>query len=477
MMKYSVLSKSSMNQYDFGYELLSPDFFLRDKIEAWNAMGKGDTSPLSNYFDNIKDTREKCKDTVICYDLSDGIPKFFDGGRITSHIGSVKKTALPGDFAISKLRSYLGEMGIVEERKFPQLFSSEFLIFRAKGEILSPHTLFALCMTDIVQMILDRGQYGTEHPRFYDFLIHELPIPKALISLNSVITQIVKIALIARSDARKMYTEVEELVRLDIGMNNFPAKYNLSYQKSFSETCTAGRIDAEYFDPWNEEIVEFIQRYRGGWGFIRDICYLKNKKFHPNEDENYSYIQLSNIMGGGEILGCVSQLGRNLPSRARRKVDTGDVIVSTVEGSLSRIALISKEHDQHLCSTGFQVIRSNEINPETLFILMGSALGQLQIKRGCSGTNLTSITPDEFSKISLPIVTKEIQGEIQRKVTKYLNLQKVSRCILQCAKEIAEKSIIEGEISATDWLSRGGLLDIPVNKKISRLLTGFANQI
>ena len=456
-MKYSVIQKSEMRQYDFGHDVLSPDFFLPDKVEIWNALKRTSIGTLSYYFDWINDAQNSCDGEVICYDLTDGLPKFFDGGRTTSYIASTKKIALPGDFAISRLRSYLGEMGMVEERNVPQLFSSEFIIFRSKGEKLSAHALFALCMTDMVQTILDRSQYGTEHPRFYEFILQELPIPSVLLSLNPIIVQIIQNALQARHRARDMHIDVVELVGHEFGLNSIPTNHRLIYQKNYAQTFTSGRIDAEYFTPNYEELIKIVQSYHRGWSFVGDICCVNEENFQPQEDRVYSYIQISNIFSGGEIAGCMTEFGQNLPSRARRRVGVGDVIVSTVEGSLSRIALIREDHDQYLCSTGFQVIRSNEINPETLYALMSTPLGQLQLKRGCSGTNLTAINSDEFSKIVLPHITEDKQREIQCKVSKCLELRKTSRYLLQCAKEMVERAITDGEASAMGWLNRQAL--------------------
>jgi hypothetical protein len=44
----------------------------------------------------------------------------------------------------------------------------------------------------------------------------------------------------------------------------------------------------------------------------------------------------------GEINGYVENFGSDLPSRARCKVQKGDVIISSIEGSLESIALITE---------------------------------------------------------------------------------------------------------------------------------------
>ena len=45
--------------------------------------------------------------------------------------------------------------------------------------------------------------------------------------------------------------------------------------------------------------------------------------------------------------------GDQAPSRARRILKENDVIVSSVKGSLEKVALVDKEYDGSLASTGF----------------------------------------------------------------------------------------------------------------------------
>ena len=130
----------------------------------------------------------------------------------------------------------------------------------------------------------------------------------------------------------------------------------------------------------------------------------------------------------------------------------GDVIVSSIEGSLDSIASIKKEYDEALCSTGFHVINSEVFNSETLLVLMKSMVGQLQLKKGCSGTILTAINKDEFDLIVLPIIAKEKQTQIQQKVTESFGLRKRSKHALECAKRAVEMAIEQDEQTAMDWL-------------------------
>ena len=56
------------------------------------------------------------------------------------------------------------------------------------------------------------------------------------------------------------------------------------------------------------------------------------------------------------------QYGAELPTRARRVVKSGQILVASVEGSMQSCALITDEYDGALCSTGFYVLDSDKMN-------------------------------------------------------------------------------------------------------------------
>jgi hypothetical protein len=87
-----------------------------------------------------------------------------------------------------------------------------------------------------------------------------------------------------------------------------------------------------------------------------------------------------------------------------------------------------------------------------LLVLLKSIVGQLQLKKGCSGTILTAINKVEFTKIVLPKVTKKIQTQIQQKVTESFNLRNQSKHLLECAKTAVEMAIEQDEKTAINWL-------------------------
>ena len=294
----------------------------------------------------------------------------------------------------------------------------------------------------------------TEQMNPYISLVNlaKLPVPLMGTNFQKKIEDIVLGSQKIKSQSDDEYVQAQTILLSELGLAKWQPKPRLTFVKNYSSTQRVERIDADYFQPKYEEIVRAIKSYAGGWDRLRNLLNLKAQNYHPEDKQEYRYIELANIAGNGEITDCMIMQGQDLPSRARRKIAIGDVIVSSIEGSLGSIALISKEYDQALCSTGFHVVNSQTFNSETLLVLLKSIVGQLQLKKGCSGTILTAINKDEFSKVILPIIVEKKQTQIQQKVTESINLRKQSKHLLECAKRAVEMAIEQDEQTANDWL-------------------------
>ncbi|MDD5529514.1 MAG: restriction endonuclease subunit S [bacterium] len=277
----------------------------------------------------------------------------------------------------------------------------------------------------------------------------EIPIYEK--NFQEIVKKIFEKAINQIELSKKLYRQAEQILLSELELLDWKPKHRLSFAKKFSETKSADRIDAEYFQPMYEETVKHIKQYKNGYKLLGELIKIKGKNFLPKSNMIYKYIELANISTNGNITGFTEALGKDLPTRARQKVNTGDIIVSSIEGSLSSIALIADNLDNALCSTGFFVINSDVINSETVLVLFKSIVGQLQLKKGCSGTILTAISKDEFLKIVLPNVSK-VQDEIKSKITEMYNAKRVSQKLLDIAKRGVELAIEQSESEAEKWI-------------------------
>lgn len=361
-----------------------------------------------------------------------------------------KKILNKNDVIISTVRPNRNAVSIIIDEKKDLVASTGFC--KLTVQKINPKFLFVLFKTSIYRDLLVRFTTATMYPAVNEDDILNLKIPVFDDKFQTQIGLIAEQSYSLIDKSKYFYSQAEQILLSELGLLNWKPKHRLSFVKKFSDTATAGRIDAEYFQSKYDEVVERIKQYKRGYKSLAEIVRVKNKNFLPKDDVTYRYIELANISANGNINGFIMALGKELPTRARRKVNAGDVIVSTIEGSLSSIALIVDDLDNALCSTGFFVVNSDKINSETLLVLLKSPVGQLQLKKGCSGTILTAIGDDEFKRIILPDLSAGIQNDIQKKITEMYDAKALSNRLLDIAKRGVEMAIEKSEKEAIKWI-------------------------
>ena len=357
---------------------------------------------------------------------------------------------------------FVGRTGIF--RKFSDediVFASYLVRINPDPEIVTPEYLTAFLNTKYgIIDIKRRARHSINQSNVNLEEVKRIEIPLLCNQLQNGITLSFNKAFDSIQASEVVYHQAQTLLLTEIDLADWQPEHQLTFVKNFSDTEHTERIDAGYFQPKYDEIVNSIKNYPSGWDILENLVSLRNPNFKPAAETEYKYIELANIGQNGEINGCMKARGRDLPSRARCKVVLGDVIVSSIEGSLESVALITEEYANALCSTGFHAINSDVLNSETLSVLLKSSVGQLQLKKGCNGTILTAINRDEFSRIVAPIIKAEKQAEIQQKVVESFNLRKRAKDLLEHAKDAVEIAIERDEQTAINWLESA--VDVPL---------------
>lgn len=120
-------------------------------------------------------------------------------------------------------------------------------------------------------------------------------------------------------------------------------------------------------------------------------------------DEEFTYLDVSSVnKETKEIEGATILLGKDAPSRARKLVRTNDVIFATVRPTHSRVALISEEFNEQVCSTGYFVLRGKDnIDNKYLFYFLLTDEFNQQMGKLQKGASYPAVTDAEVKSIFL----------------------------------------------------------------------------
>lgn len=93
----------------------------------------------------------------------------------------------------------------------------------------------------------------------------------------------------------------------------------------------------------------------------------------PAENEEFIYVDIGSINRELKFIETPQYLsGKNAPSRARKVIKAGDVIVSLTRPNLNAVALVDEKYDDQIASTGFEVIHPVQVESKYIFGLVRS---------------------------------------------------------------------------------------------------------
>ena len=172
--------------------------------------------------------------------------------------------------------------------------------------------------------------------------------------------------------------------------------------------------------------------------------------------EEFIYLDVSSVnKETKEIENATRLFGKDAPSRARKLVKTNDVIFATVRPTHRRVALITEEYNEQVCSTGYFVLRAKIYlsNNFVYYFLLTSSFNK-QMEKLQKGASYPAVTDSEVKSIIIPFPNSfaEQQTIVQKldslsAETKKLeiNYQKKIQYLEELKKSVLQKALL-GEL-------------------------------
>ena len=143
----------------------------------------------------------------------------------------------------------------------------------------------------------------------------------------------------------------------------------------------------------------------------------KAKQIDPRKTPNlfFKYIDVSGISNEFyKIIEYRTYNGSNAPSRARKLIQTNDVIFATVRPTLKRIAYVDEDYDGKICSTAFCVLRSkkNVLSGRYLYYCVQRNEFIEELAKLQRGASYPAVTDGDIKRQQIPLPKVEEQKEI-----------------------------------------------------------------
>lgn len=171
------------------------------------------------------------------------------------------------------------------------------------------------------------------------------------------------------------------------------------------------RWDAGFHAAIPSNVEKRLLEHRKGDVRVSNVANLSGERDDPRRwgTKTFRYIEISDIDEASSLATAKLVPCEDAPSRARRVVRKGDVLVSTVRPERKAIGVVTGDNDGAICTTGFAVLRPKRIHPLILAQLLRSDFATLQILRNNVGIAYPAIEEKCLLDILLPVTHDKLR--------------------------------------------------------------------
>ena len=251
-----------------------------------------------------------------------------------------------GDVLVANIRPYLKKIWYAD---IDGAASSDVLVFRAKDGH-SSEFLFATLLQDSFYDYVMQGAKGSKMPRGDKEQIMRYEMPTLSIAEESI---------------GKFIMDINRKIRLNEQINqNLEAMAKQLYDYWFVQFDFPNEDGKPYKSSggemvWNEKLKREIPK---GWNVLKlgEHCSFNKRTSNGYFNHPILYLDTSNITNNTiDELQFLNPSSDIIPSRARRLVQEGDIVYSTVRPNLKHFGIIMNPDYNMVVSTGFAVITAN----------------------------------------------------------------------------------------------------------------------
>ncbi len=350
----------------------------------------------------------------------------------------------------------LGKVAIATQKDTKSIFSCKSTIIRTKK--INPFYLLTYLNSNSGTMFSLRGKRGAIQEGLNSTDLKEIQIFIPSEELQQAIEKTVKKSFKSLEESKTAYRETQTLLLSELGLVDYRPKHQLTFVKNYSDTEQAGRIDADYFQPFYEEVNKKLQS--AGYVFAEDICSQINYGTVPTspyskDNSGVPYIKglnLKKLCVDTEKLDYITNTNV-LPNKVFTKA--GDIIISQM-GTVGNCGVVSKEQENWAFASFTIRIRITDISkydPYFVALYIENIAKPYYLMRNIAQASVRQNTDlPTIKQMPIPSLSFEKQQQISQKITESFSLRRQSNHLLECAKRAVEIAIERGEQSAIDYL-------------------------
>lgn len=352
-----------------------------------------------------------------------------------------------GDVLVTRTGANRGQCAYFDREEVAIASSHTFII---RTNTIDPEYLAVFLNTRNGIAQIDKGVYGAAQPEIAPYYLKNIWVPDASAKLVSSVKQCFSQSKQAATLAEQAISQAEDKLLEALGLADWTPPEPLSYAARASDAFVAGRLDARFFAPRIQALLDILGRDGRSLG---DVATSRRQKFRPQDCATFNYIEIGDIDGAGAAtsthLACA-----DAPSRATWHVRPNDIITSTVRPIRRLSAQIAPDQDGYVASSGFVVIDPQQIAPELLLTFLRLPVICELLDLYASASMYPAVTEAHILGLPFPEIDAAVQGQVVANIREVREAKEQVARLLEAAKRAVEIAIEDGEDVALTFLDK-----------------------
>jgi len=384
------------------------------------------------------------------------IQKYVD---LESHELLYKSHCKKGQVLVTMAGEYLGRVAVYDKDFVCSSNQAIAKVTLTQG--LNPYIISTFLNTKYGQNQINRLKTITGQPNINMSLIKSLKILYFDKVFSNAIKELINKSEQNREKSKQTYTEAENILLQEIGVQNFEPSKDPVNIKSFKESFgITKRLDAEYYLKKYEQIVVKIKLQKHD--ILNNIVEISKSiepgSIHYSEEEGLPFYRVSDYNKYGlskpdkELTYSFVSDNKELIEKLKPKKGT---ILFSKDGSVGTAYLLRDDLDGITSGAilHLKVKNSKEILPEYLTLALNSKLVQMQAERDAGGSIILHWRKEEIEQVVVPIIEITKQKQIAELVEESFKLKNKSERLSEIAKKAVEIAIETDEATAIKFIN------------------------
>ena len=195
-------------------------------------------------------------------------------------------------------------------------------------------------------------------------------------------------------------------------------------------------------------------------GSLSDLVNLSEERFNPDEHigQEIYYLAIGDIDGiSGNIIEPQKMVAEDLPSRARRLIHAGDILVGIAGASTGTenmvVFPVTREQEGWVATTGFLVLRPRDgVDIHYVCSLLKAPFVLRQIRALLTSPAMPTISDTDFMQLAVPVTNSDARETTLIEINRVLKEERQLTIQLEQISEQIEQLLSEAKSNIFDLL-------------------------